>query len=82
VNDISYCVTIQPIEYRYFKGHEKGAVIGLINYPRFLDKNSQHAIFAKQLAEKLMFSFKQCRVTIVTSKETIMLTNINEINSV
>ena len=72
-DDISYCVTVSPTEYRYYKGHERGAVVGLINYPRFPEHNFQTKIYAKQLAEKLMFAFKQYKVSIVFPDETIML---------
>ena len=73
VDDLSYCVTIKPIEYRYCKGWERGVEIGLINYPRFPVKNFQTKVYALSLAETMKAAFKQIRVTVVMPKETIML---------
>lgn len=53
--DVGLCVTVQPIDYIYTGGEEKGAIIGLINYPRFpADSN---AIYNK--AETLGYLIQQ-----------------------
>jgi len=72
-NDVSYCVTVESCTYLYFKGRERGARIGLINYPRFPELPFQTRIYAIQLAERLHTAFKQQKVTIVMPTETLML---------
>jgi len=75
VDEIGLCITVMPIEYIYTNGRESGAVIGLINYPRFPDTNENIQIKAISLAKRLMIAFSQYRVSIVFPDETIMLIN-------
>ncbi len=66
-------LSIKTIDFVYVNGREGGFEIGLINYPRFPSspyKITEHAI---KLAKILKKTFKQERVTIVTSNETIMI---------
>lgn len=73
VDDVSLCVTLTPTEYIYVRGQEKGVVVGLINYPRFPNTNSQIKNYALDLAKKLMLAFNQYKVTIVMPAKTILL---------
>lgn len=78
-NKISYCVTITPTKFVYKNGEEPGAIIGLINYPRFPSEEDQILKKALDLAEILQKELKQYRVSIVTPDKTIMLED-EEIN--
>jgi len=62
-----------PTEFRYTKGFEKGVIIGLINYPRFVTTAYEIKEKAIHLAQILMKRFNQNRVSIVFTDETIML---------
>jgi hypothetical protein len=75
VNNIGDCVTITPTEYRYVNGSENGVVIGLINYPIFCKSKREIKKRAFILAEKLMISLNQYRVTVTTPKKSYMLEN-------
>ncbi len=78
VNREKLCVTFTPTEYIYSSKRnelrgEIGAIIGLINYPRFpVEPNviEEHAI---ALAEILQKELEQHRVTIQFPDKTIML---------
>lgn len=70
---VGLCVTIKPTEFIYTNGSEPGCEIGLINYPRFPAKWYTIMENAMKIAEQLKESYKQCRVTIVTPEETVML---------
>ena len=71
------CVTIQQTEFRYTGGSEPGAIIGLINYPRFPKTETQIMFDATDLANLLMEELNQFRCTIVTSEWTYLLENKN-----
>jgi hypothetical protein len=75
VDNISYCVSVTRTKYIYKNGNEPGLIVGLINYPRFPQTSSQIRSYALDLAELMMKSFEQFRVTIVTNDETCMLSN-------
>jgi len=68
-----FCVTVSPIEFIYTDGFEPGAVVGIINYPRFprvpRELDSAAIILAKMLLEKL----GQERISVVMPTNTIML---------
>jgi hypothetical protein len=68
---IGLCVTVEPTEYIYTKGAEKGARIGLINYPRFPQRfNSAIFCKAESLLYYLMKDSDQISATIMTSDKT------------
>jgi hypothetical protein len=69
--EIGLCVTVDPTTYIYTGGEESGAVVGLINYPRF--PSDQEAIYARalDLAEKLMERCCQQSYSIVTATDTV-----------
>jgi len=75
VNDAKYCVTVTPTKYFYVNGFEDGAIIGLINYPRF--PNTKKGIIKKalELGNILMTELNQCRISITTPDNTYLLEN-------
>lgn len=80
VNNVKYCVTVSPTTFVYVNGREPGAVIGMINYPRFETTVEEILRKATALADILMKRFGQHRVTVTTPTETIMLEN--EVSSI
>ncbi len=74
--DQGLCLSIAPIDYVYTNGHEKGARITLINYPRFPKEDQDIVAIATELGYLLMREFKQFRVSIVTPGGTYMVENI------
>jgi hypothetical protein len=77
-NKVGLCVTISKTRYIYTGGYERGIVVGLINYPRFPASEDEITKKALELAEMLMDKLGQKRVTVVTSKKTYMLGEIND----
>ena len=73
-----FCVTVNPTEFIYTDGFEPGAIIGIINYPRFPKGIGELDTRALELAEILLNEMNQERVSVVTPRETIMLENIYE----
>lgn len=79
VNEIGLCVTITPTEYVYsdfktmdYRG-ETGAIVGLINYPRFPSSPKSIRKCAIDLAEDLKEKLEQHRVTVQFPDDTVML---------
>jgi hypothetical protein len=72
-DEIKLGVTVTSTEFIYVNGNEKGAIIGLINYPRFPSSKAKIKENAINLAEILLKEFNQERCSIVCSDETIML---------
>lgn len=68
-----YGLTIEPTRFIYKDGNEDGVKVGLINYPRFPRKPIEIKNIALFLANELKEHFKQERVSIVFTDETIML---------
>jgi hypothetical protein len=70
---VGFCVSVTPVRFVYKDGDERGAAIGVINYPRFPE--SADALMEKTLgiARRLGSRFKQFRVSVVTPAETMML---------
>lgn len=68
--NIGLCVTVNPTSYIYTGGEEQGAIIGLINYPRF--ESTPDVVFkkAEDLAEILIDRCYQKSFTIVTDDKT------------
>lgn len=79
VNEEGLCITLTPTEYIYSNSHEKGyagesgAMIGLINYPRFPTEPEKIKEKALELARILKEALDQHRVTVMFPDETIML---------
>lgn len=72
---VGLCVTVTPTKYIYTKGNEQGAIIGLIQYPRFPCSELDIIAHAKTLGEILLIRLGQYRVTINLPDEVLMLTN-------
>lgn len=66
-------LTVTETMFIYTKGNEPGAIIGLINYPRFPSSEITILNHAMNLAEKLKTSFNQERCSIMTPDITYML---------
>ena len=69
------CVTVTPTTFYYRHGWEPGAIIRMINYPRFPKEPVKILGEAKSLAECLKKKLDQIRVSLVTPTETIMLSS-------
>ena len=72
-NDVKLCVSVTPTSFVYVDGNEPGAIVGLINYPRFPLEDEEIEDIAVKLAELLAQTFKQHRVSVVFPDETIMV---------
>lgn len=79
-NDVGLCVSVTTTKYIYTKGNECGAIIGLIQYPRFPLDEYQLKKYTLELGQTLMKSLGQFRVTINFNDEVVMLTNNTKIN--
>ena len=75
VNKIGWCVTVTPTEYIYKDGSEPGAVVGIINYPRFPLPKRKIRKQTLELAGLLLTICRQNRVSVVFPNKTVMLTN-------
>lgn len=67
------CVTVDPTTFIYTGGEETGAVVGLINYPRFPATNKVITDLACELADILMTECHQKSCTIMTPSDTVFL---------
>ena len=70
------CVSVTPTEYIYTGGAETGAIVGLINYPRFPELPEVIHECAGQLADQLMVDCCQRSCTVVAPDETHYLQNL------
>jgi len=68
-----FCVSITPTEYVYTYGRETGAIIGIINYPRFPRESEEIKDRAVILAEMLMKGAHQGTCSVVCTDETLFL---------
>lgn len=64
------CVTVEPTKFIYTGGEETGAVVGLINYPRFPKNDDLILERATRLAYNLLVDTCQQSVLIMTPQET------------
>ena len=67
------CVTVTQTKFFYVNGNEDGAIIGLINYPRFPSSQLKIKKQALELARILLNELEQLKVSVVFPEETIML---------
>ena len=79
-HEVGWCVTVTPTTYIYTGGWEKGAIIGIIQYPRFPTEETVLKKRTLKLANRLMEELGQYRVTINFPDEVIMLSNESKIN--
>ena len=73
VNSVGLCVTVTPTEFIYVDGGEPGAVVGLINYPRFPSTPADIEFHALELARRLKEALGQNRVSVVFPHRTVMI---------
>ena len=70
---VPFCYSVTPTFFVHTNGIENGAIIGIIQYPRFPKRVSTLRRIAIDIAEILRQEFKQQRVTIDFPNETMML---------
>lgn len=73
------CVTVTPTEFIYTGGHETGAAVGLLNYPRFPSTPDALTEIAHQIALKLLNAACQHSALVVTPSQTFWLTRRPEL---
>lgn len=82
VSGVGLCVTVTPTEFIYTPSDEcphygePGAIIGLINYPRFPADAYEIRERAIELGHELMNVLKQNRVSVVDHELTVMLEQV------
>lgn len=79
VDKIGMCVTVTRTKYVYTKGSEPGIIVGFINYPRFPATPDQIQYKALDLSQILLNECKQMQLSIVFPDETLMISNVDEI---
>ncbi|MCK9595811.1 hypothetical protein M0R19_01350 [Candidatus Pacearchaeota archaeon] len=67
------CVTVTPTKFIYKEGNEIGAIVGLINYPRFPTTEKQLEEDAEKIAQLCKDKFKQNRISIEYQDKTVMI---------
>lgn len=78
IHQVQWCVTVTPTKFLYVGGDEDGAIIGIIQYPRFPKSHNLLKEQTIELAEILRTELGQFRVSIVFPDETIMLEKEDE----
>lgn len=68
-----FAFTITPTKFIYTNGNEQGCIVGIINYPRFPNTEEKLKEISLEMGQILLERFKQQRLSIVCSDETIML---------
>ena len=72
VNKRELGVTVTPTTFIYNDGKEYGAIIRLINYPRFLKTKEKLKQQAEEIAKLLKKEYKQKKVSIEYQYQTLM----------
>ena len=68
-----FAYTLTPTRFIYKNGNENGCIIGVINYPRFPRDKSWLKAKTYHLTQQLLKIFKQERISIVCTDDTIMV---------
>ena len=76
-DEVGWCVSITPTQYIYKNGYEDGAIIGVIQYPRFPKSHKLLEELTIKLAEILRTELKQLCISVVFPDRTIMLEEEN-----
>lgn len=71
LNDTECCATVDPTKFIYTGGEQAGAVIQLINYPRFPSTPTLVQETAERLSKKLLLATHQISALVMTPHETI-----------
>ena len=74
-DETGFCVSVTSTKYVYSNGWEQGAIVGILNYPRFAQSPDELRERTIILATELMLGLEQMRVTIDFPNDTVMLTN-------
>ena len=72
-NEVKLGLTVTPTKFIYVDGQEDGAIIGLINYPRFPSEPKDIRMHAKNIARLCMKELKQERCSIMAPDITYMM---------
>jgi hypothetical protein len=75
-DETGFCVSVTETHFIYKNGSEPGAIIGVINYPRFESDEATLRAKALEIAEILKLELKQFRVSIVFGRDTVMLDDL------
>lgn len=79
VEDVGLCVNVRKTFYQYGSdgegANESGAIVELIQYPRFPKPEEKITVQSLNLAEILMKRMNQKRVSVVTTGRTYTLQN-------
>jgi len=70
-----FCVTVTPTQFVYKNGDEDGAIIGIINYPRFPATKRELKKHIEVIVKILLDKFKQNRISVVYPDKTVMYEN-------
>ena len=70
---IGCCFTVTPTKFIYKDGHEPGAIIGLINYPKHPSTANQILEKAEEIAGWCLTRFKQQSISIVSTIGTYII---------
>lgn len=73
VDAVGLCVTVTPTTFVYTNGKEPGAIVGLINYPRFPSNPEAIEDNAMSLAKRLLRAMGQYKVSVVFPDKTVMI---------
>jgi len=76
--DTGMCVTVTPTEYIYTHGRETGAIVGLINYPRFPKSPESIENTALELAEDLLLNTYQGSCSVQFPDKTVFMSRREE----
>jgi hypothetical protein len=79
-NEIGWCVTVTPTTFIYKNGNEEGAIVGIIDYPRFPSNKDELTKRCIELAKMMMKATEQLRVTVVFPDDTVLLEAESEVN--
>lgn len=78
--EVGLCVSVEPVKFIYTGGREAGAVVRLVNYPRFPTDQDAIRAKARTLAILLIEACSQWSALIVDRERTEWLTNRPEDN--
>jgi hypothetical protein len=80
-DELGACVSVTRTKFVYTKGNEPGIIVGFINYPRFPLEPKELESRVMELAQKLLIFCQQMNVSIVFPKNTLMISNQEEIDN-
>ena len=72
---VGLCVHVEPVDFIYTGGEERGFKVGLINYPRFPSDAVSIVARASNLAERLRERCCQHSYSIVCPDETVWVSH-------